>query len=271
MRSARRSRSPRRRTPRARSTSPARAPRRPAATEDRGIVNRGIANNTALIISEAAVSPVATVATSSPACVSIRYCTSPPVAAPPGITLLAALLASCDVAIRNHRRLLRGDREHEPDASEAAGLEHDDPDEPSDLDRRQMGPGVHGLEQGRPYEVEAERRDGERDQPTAERSGADRTGLGRLRIGCGAHRSPASQHRRAPTRIDLEQPIQRHGRGVHPLPDAVRQIDRGRQCSSARSDHRPVLLRPAGWPDGGASGPASVYAIGGAVWASLPA
>ena len=72
-----------------------------------GIVNRGIANNTAFIITEAAVNPVATVATSSPACVSIRYCTSPPVAAPPGITLLAALLASCDVAIRNHRRLLR--------------------------------------------------------------------------------------------------------------------------------------------------------------------
>src|SRR4029453_2050507 len=72
-----------------------------------GIVNRGIANNTALIITEAAVSPVATVAASSPAFVSIRYCTSPPVAAPPGITLLAALLASCDVAIRNHRRLLR--------------------------------------------------------------------------------------------------------------------------------------------------------------------
>ena len=72
-----------------------------------GIANRGIANNTAVIITEAAGSPVATVATSSPACVSIRYCTTPPVAAPPGITLLAALLASCDVAIRNHRRLLR--------------------------------------------------------------------------------------------------------------------------------------------------------------------
>ena len=70
-------------------------------------VNRGIANSTAVIITEAAVSPVATVATSSPACVSIRYCTTPPVAAPPGITLLAALLASCDVAIRNHRGLLR--------------------------------------------------------------------------------------------------------------------------------------------------------------------
>jgi hypothetical protein len=69
-----------------------------------GIVNRGI---TELIITEAAVSPVATVATSSPACVSIRYCTSPPVAAPPGITLLAALLASWEVAIRNHWRLLR--------------------------------------------------------------------------------------------------------------------------------------------------------------------
>ena len=105
-----------------------------------GIVNRGIANNTAFIITEAAVNPVATVATSSPACVSIRYCTSPPVAAPPGITLLAALLCS-----RLRRRdqeppaAPQGDREYEPDASEAAGLEQDHPDEPSDLDRRQKG------------------------------------------------------------------------------------------------------------------------------------
>ncbi len=60
-------------------------------------------NRVPVLMSDAAVSPVATWAPSAPESVSMRHCRAPPAAAPPGTTRLKAFAASCAVATPNHR------------------------------------------------------------------------------------------------------------------------------------------------------------------------
>ena len=56
------------------------------------------------------MSAVVVVATGYPARVSMRICSAPPVAAPPGSAWLRALPASCDEATSNHPSVLSATR-----------------------------------------------------------------------------------------------------------------------------------------------------------------
>ena len=60
-------------------------------------------NSVPVLISDAAVSAVATRAPSTPESVSMRHCGAPRAAAPPGTTRLKAFAASCAVATPNQR------------------------------------------------------------------------------------------------------------------------------------------------------------------------
>ena len=67
-----------------------------------GTVSTGNSNSTAVVIRPTPASADATAAVGSPAWTSSLAWTTPPVAAPPGTTLLAALPASCAVATVPH-------------------------------------------------------------------------------------------------------------------------------------------------------------------------
>ena len=66
------------------------------------MASTGIASTAAKVRRFTAVSPASARGPGSPAWTSMRYCSAPPIAPPPGATLASALPASCELITAGH-------------------------------------------------------------------------------------------------------------------------------------------------------------------------